>query len=221
MFVGFMEGFMKGLKVRVVGVVFVSFVFVGVVAVFALVVFGVIVGLVSSFVVGAKVGMFYGVVVNRGGRVVDVKVGVRIQCIGGVVEFVGHIVVCVLVGGLACYTVVVCLFGGLSCGNYYLVVCTLLGIGVGDFGCAMFERDIVVKGGMFVCGVNAQLLVACIGVWVAVAEDCMFGVHTLVVFGDCVYLDVGNGGYVSVHSDVHINYDVFVNQFLVGMYVDL
>ena len=47
------------------------------------------------------------------------------------------------------------------------------------------------------------------------------GAHTLAQPGDRVYPDIGNGGYASVHSDVHIGYDAIANQFLPGTHVDL
>src|SRR5207247_679204 len=42
------------------------------------------------------------------------------------------------------------------------------------------------------------------------------GAHTLSHLGDHVYPETGNGGYVSVHTDIHMVYDATANQFLPG-----
>jgi Peptidase family M1 domain len=51
--------------------------------------------------------------------------------------------------------------------------------------------------------------------------NCSSGAHTLSHFGDHVYPETGNGGYRSVHTDVHMIYDAKANQFLPGNHVDL
>jgi hypothetical protein len=53
------------------------------------------------------------------------------------------------------------------------------------------------------------------------AFDCSSGVRTLSSFGDRVYPDQGNGGYTSVHTDLHIVYDTATNLFLPGNHADL
>jgi hypothetical protein len=53
------------------------------------------------------------------------------------------------------------------------------------------------------------------------AGRCSAGAHTLSHFGDHVYPDTGNGGYVSVHTNVHLVYDALRNRFLPGNHVDL
>lgn len=50
---------------------------------------------------------------------------------------------------------------------------------------------------------------------------CSSGAHTLSQPGDHVYPDTGNGGYRSVHTDVHLVYDAPSNRFLPGNHVDL
>ncbi len=52
-------------------------------------------------------------------------------------------------------------------------------------------------------------------------EVCSSGPRTLSQFGDRVYPDQGNGGYVSVHTDLHIVYDTATNLFLPGNHADL
>jgi Peptidase family M1 domain len=50
---------------------------------------------------------------------------------------------------------------------------------------------------------------------------CSSGAHTLSHSGDHVYPDMGNGGYHSVHTDVHLVYDAPTNTFLSGTQVEL
>ena len=51
--------------------------------------------------------------------------------------------------------------------------------------------------------------------------NCSSGAHTLSHFGDHVYPETGNGGYTSLHTDVHMVYDAPSNQFLPGNHVVL
>src|SRR4051794_21171253 len=53
------------------------------------------------------------------------------------------------------------------------------------------------------------------------AETCSSGPRTLSQPGDRVYPDQGNGGYESVHTDLHIAYDTLTNLFLAGTHADL
>jgi len=50
---------------------------------------------------------------------------------------------------------------------------------------------------------------------------CGSGAHSLSHLGDHVYPEVGNGGYTSLHTDVHLAYDAPSNQFLPGNHVVL
>ncbi len=50
---------------------------------------------------------------------------------------------------------------------------------------------------------------------------CSSGARTLSHFGDHVYPETGNGGYTSLHTDVHMIYDAPSNQFLPGNHVVL
>ncbi|HZC72353.1 MAG TPA: M1 family aminopeptidase [Jatrophihabitans sp.] len=52
-------------------------------------------------------------------------------------------------------------------------------------------------------------------------SNCSSGAHTLSHFGDHVYPETGNGGYRSLHTDVHMSYDAPSNQFLPGNHVVL
>ena len=51
--------------------------------------------------------------------------------------------------------------------------------------------------------------------------QCAPGGRTLSQYGDHVYPDMGNGGYTSLHTDVHVVYDAPTNQFLPGNHVVL
>src|SRR6266566_1416439 len=55
----------------------------------------------------------------------------------------------------------------------------------------------------------------------AAPGHCSAGAHTLSHLGDHVYPDTGNGGYTSLHTDIHMVYDAASNQFLPGNHVDL
>ena len=58
--------------------------------------------------------------------------------------------------------------------------------------------------------------------WAAAAGQggaCSAGAHTLSPPGAHVYPDTGNGGYTSVHTDVHLVYDTTANKFLPGDHV--
>ena len=60
--------------------------------------------------------------------------------------------------------------------------------------------------------------------WSAAAGQggaCSAGAHTLSPPGAHVYPDTGNGGYTSVHTDVHLVYDGAANKFLPGNHVVL
>ena len=50
---------------------------------------------------------------------------------------------------------------------------------------------------------------------------CAAGAHTLAPPGSRLYPDTGNGGYTSLHTDVHLVYDATANQFLPGNHVTL
>jgi hypothetical protein len=54
------------------------------------------------------------------------------------------------------------------------------------------------------------------GAGTAAGGQCRPGPHTLSRFGDQLYPDTGNGGYVSLHTDVHLVYNATANVFLPG-----
>jgi hypothetical protein len=53
------------------------------------------------------------------------------------------------------------------------------------------------------------------------ATRCSAGARTLSHYGEHVYPETGNGGYRSIHTDVHLSYDAASNTFLSGTHVDL
>src|SRR6266542_2084679 len=55
----------------------------------------------------------------------------------------------------------------------------------------------------------------------AAPPTCTSGAHTLSHFGDHVYPETGNGGYRSLHTDIHMIYDAPSNRFLPGNHVVL
>jgi Peptidase family M1 domain len=55
----------------------------------------------------------------------------------------------------------------------------------------------------------------------ATPPTCSSGAHTLSHFGDHVYPETGNGGYTSLHTDIHMIYDAPSNRFLPGNHVVL
>jgi hypothetical protein len=50
---------------------------------------------------------------------------------------------------------------------------------------------------------------------------CSSGAHTLAPVGSHLYPDTGNGGYTSVHTDIHMVYNAVTNRFVPGNHVDL
>src|SRR5262245_58257970 len=52
-------------------------------------------------------------------------------------------------------------------------------------------------------------------------RHCGPGARTLAPAGSRLYPDTGNGGYVSVHTDIHMVYDATANTFLPGNHVTL
>jgi hypothetical protein len=79
---------------------------------------------------------------------------------------------------------------------------------------------VLIKGGTPVRGsaISAALSRAARA---SAAEDCSSGPRTLSKLGERVYPDMGNAGYLSLHTDVFLKYDAAANLFLPGNHVDL
>jgi hypothetical protein len=82
--------------------------------------------------------------------------------------------------------------------------------------------------GLALVTTSALLLASSAGAGVAHAAQghtppgqCTSGPRTLSHYGDHVYPDMGNGGYTSLHTDVHMVYDAPTNEFLPGNHVVL
>ncbi|HET6549581.1 MAG TPA: M1 family aminopeptidase, partial [Solirubrobacter sp.] len=118
------------------------------------------------------------------------------------------------------YRVGVKLPSGLKRGTYYVSACTPSGAGAGLYGCATAQDEVLVKGGTPVRGRRAAAVYRRVA-RASVAEDCTSGARTLSKPGMRVYPEMGNGGYISIHTDVHNVYDAADNAFLPGNHVDL
>ena len=62
---------------------------------------------------------------------------------------------------------------------------------------------------------------AAAGPSVAAGAGCSSGARSLSPYGAHLYPDTGNGGYTSLHTDVHMVYDAVSNTFLPGNHVAL
>ena len=90
-------------------------------------------------------------------------------------------------------------------------------------GCATAQKDILIGGGTPVRGKEAikPYLKAQATAQAAQAETCSSGAHTLAKPGTRVWPELGNGGYLSLHTDVYTVYDAVANVFLPGNHVEL
>ncbi len=113
------------------------------------------------------------------------------------------------------YEVTIRVPSDLAYGSYAVVACTERADMAGAESCATAGRRIESGPGDPAIGAKAAAQAH------AAAETCSSGAHTLSRYGDHVYPEMGNGGYTSVHTDVHIAYDAVANLFLPGTHVDL
>ncbi len=181
---------------------------------------GVTVGSLSSLKAGDRAGTLHGRVLNRTAHAARARITVRTQRYGTRARVVGRTSVRVAAGRSAAYRVTVRIPGNLPRGNYYLSACTPNGAGA--FGCATTPGELRIKGGTPIRGSKVRLPRARpAGARAAQAETCSSGAHTLVEPGERVYPEAGNGGYASVHTDVHLVYDALANLLLPGTHVDL
>jgi hypothetical protein len=181
---------------------------------------GVSVSALSSLRAGATSGTLRGRVVNETGRASRANVTVRLLRRGTHRKVVGRTSVRVGAKGSAAYAVKVKLPSGLSRGTYYLAACTPYGSGAGVYGCATAHEDVLIKGGTPVRG-SAIRAVLSRAAHASAAEPCASGARTLATPGEAVYPETGNGGYLSLHTDISLVYDAVGNLFLPGNHVDL
>jgi hypothetical protein len=85
----------------------------------------------------------------------------------------------------------------------------------------MFRRLALVSASTLVLASSVGAATATPGPGQAPPGQCTSGPRTLSHYGDHVYPDMGNGGYRSLHTDVHMVYDAPSNQFLPGNHVVL
>jgi hypothetical protein len=180
---------------------------------------GVSVSAVSSLKAGATAGTLTGKVVNDTNRATRAQVTVRILRRGTQRRVVGRTGVKVGAHSSADYSVGVTVPSGLTRGNYYLAACTPSGTGAGKYGCATAHEDVLIDGGIPVRGTAATTALAKAAQ--AAPAPCSSGAHTLSAPGSKVYPETGNGGYMSLHTDVYNVYDAVANLFLPGNHVDL
>ena len=174
---------------------------------------GVSVSSLSSLKAGATAGTLHGTVVNDTGKATRANVAVRLFRRGTDAAVVGRTAVKVAAHGRADYAVKVKLPSSLARGNYYLGACTAYGKGDGSLGCATARNEVLIKGGTPVRPARAKAAQA--------SDECAPGGWSLQPVGSRVYPEMGNTGYESLHSDVHLVYDAPSNLFLDGTHVDL
>lgn len=152
--------------------------------------------------------------VNHGRATHAARFAVRLTKAGSRPVVVGHRAVALKPGASKAITISVALPKGLKKGSYALVGCLPKGT-QGWLACATAARHVEVGTASPAASISVKRAA------VAAAESCSSGAHTLSRAGDHVYVEMGNGGYTSVHSDVHLIYDVAGNALLNGTYVDL
>jgi hypothetical protein len=172
---------------------------------------------VSSLSAGATSGTLHGRVLNSTSKSRTAEVVVRLHRRGVKVRELGRTRVFAAAGHRVRYSVKVKVPSGLPRGNYYISSCTQRGNVAGDLRCATAEDEVLIKGGTPIRGSGAQAALA----HTSAAETCGSGARTLAKPGGRVYPEMGNGGYVSLHTDVYTVYDADANLFLPGNRVDL
>ena len=157
-------------------------------------------------------GTLTGTVVNETSQPASRKLTVHLLRRGTKRALVGSTPVKVAARGKTNYRVNVKLPGGLAKGTYYLAACTPYNANDGRYGCATAHEDVLIGGGSRVRPPLARA---------SQAETCSSGARTLSKPGTRVYPETGNGGYLSLHTDVYNVYDAVANLFLPGNHVDL
>jgi hypothetical protein len=168
--------------------------------------------------VDARAGHAYrlhGSVANSGDGVASGAVTVSLVRAGGPGRVIGRGAAAVGPRSTSRYVVRVRLPAHLRRGSYALVACTKRADVAGALGCTTAEGRIEIGGGDPVRPPSAA------AVAMAPLDTCTSGARTLSKFGDHVYPEMGNGGYTSVHTDIHLIYDAATNLFLPGNHVDL
>lgn len=151
-----------------------------------------------------------GVVTNSGSRSARGPVTITLVRVGSLPVVVGRATVDAGAHRAVAYDARITLPAKLAHGSYALVACSKHAGGSGLQGCATAQRHIQV-------GPPPRIRVPA----TAASEGCSSGAHTLAAPGTHVYPETGNGGYTSIHTDLHMVYDAPTNLFLPGNHVDL
>jgi len=168
----------------------------------------------SSVPASAQAGKAYKLttkVVNHGNAVRKATYKVRLMKAGSKPIVVGTTAVAVEPHRSDVFDVSVTLPKGLSKGSYSVVGCVPRGT-QGWLECITAAKHVEV-------GTASRAAKA--PVRRSADETCTSGARTLSQPGDRVYPEMGNGGYISTHTDVHLTYDAPSNAFLSGTHVDL
>ncbi|HEY7621497.1 MAG TPA: M1 family aminopeptidase [Solirubrobacteraceae bacterium] len=155
----------------------------------------------------------HGTIANRGRRAARATVTLRLLHPGARPRVAGASAVTVRAHGAARYKVALRVPAGLAPGAYSVVACVKRYGHSGPLGCVTAER------GLRLGGRNPQPKPPKPKP-PKPPHGCTSGAHTLSSFGDHVYPEAGNGGYTSLHTDVHLVYDAATNMFLSGTHVD-
>jgi hypothetical protein len=185
----------------------------------------------SSLRAGAKAGTLSGVVTNDSGSAARAAVSVRVMRRGTGGALIGRTSVNVAAHATKSFLVGVKLPASLKKGTYYVAACTPKGgADQGALGCATSAADLKVKGGDPLRGPlatkafdiqNGSSPAAAGKAHASQAPACGPGARTLSQPGNRVWPELGNGGYKSIHSDVHTVYDAPTDKFLPGTRVEL
>jgi hypothetical protein len=156
--------------------------------------------------------VLHGFAVNDGSAAARGPVAIHLLRVGKPPLAIGRTVV-----GLAAHAstevgVYVRLPRRLAGGSYALVACVRRLGGSGKLGCVTAERHLQIGPAP-----SARATRVATGPTAA----CSSGAHTLSPFGAHVYPETGNGGYMSLHTDVFLNYDTASDLFLPGTHVVL
>jgi hypothetical protein len=214
---------MDGRRMRAAGASLLAVAAMGAAAAPALAAPSVSVSTLSSLKAGAKAGTLSGSVRNDMAVARSAKVTVRLMRSGVKARVLGTTTVSVPAKAVADYSVAIKLPAGLTKGNYYLSACTPKGNGdAGGMGCATAQKDLLIGGGIPVRGKEAikPYLNAKATAKSAQAEVCSSGAHTLAKPGTRVWPELGNGGYLSLHTDIYTVYDAAANVFMPGNHVE-
>jgi hypothetical protein len=177
---------------------------------------GIVVSRLASAPPGSGAGqpiVVGGKATNLGSAAARARIVVHLLRVGARPLAVGSTVVGLAPQASGAYSVRVRLPRALRDGSYALIACAQRGAASGALGCVTAERHLQI-------GPAAHPRRARISAD-AGNGPCSSGAHSVSPLGSRLYPDTGNGGYVSVHTDVFLDYDAATNLFLPGTHVAL